>query len=501
MMNNNFSENDVIQFIDPVYRFCMNHLNNYHDAEDLASEIMLHIIDGFGKYEIKSLESWVWKIVHNRYARLINKRKNSPSMISDEILMMFGEYDESFDNVILNEDYLSVFKALHSMSADYRNIAVDYYIGEMSVHDIANRYDITESTVKWRLNISREKLRERIGEYEMEKIYKQLNWNTSTCNGSMDPSKYLKSQTERAICEAAYEKPLTIEEISMRTGIPAMYVEDEMNDLLYGDAIIKEGNKYVTNFIILRLKDQIKMIEYIKPLIKDCANYYEELFKGKENTDKLGYIIVPETIRGLLFNTKNDLGFVNGEYPKRQDGGFGWFIVSETPDECGTLADYGAGKNNYYHENKHIVYYWIGKYFNNSINRCLNNFENKDCQIDKLSESELIKMLECNLLIKDGDSYKFNFPCFTSESFNEFISPYKVESDKLHELAKQLIIKIHDAFAAFTPKHLGSQINQYMSSFLSSMSSYIIEELQNRNVLADPGDNLIYNIYFVDKNS
>lgn len=71
----------------------------------------------------------------------------------------------------------------------------------------------------------------------------------------MDSDKYLCTQISRAVCQAAYEKPLTVEEISMRTGIPAMYIEDELPRLEYGDAVCKIGNKYATNFIVFRLRD------------------------------------------------------------------------------------------------------------------------------------------------------------------------------------------------------------------------------------------------------
>lgn len=512
---NNFSENDILKFIDPVFRFCLNRLNNYHDAEDLASEIILHVIDGFGKYEIQTLDGWVWKIAHNRYARLINKRNNSPLMVSDDVLTTFTQYDDSFENIIHNEEYNSVFKALHSLTADYRNIAIDYYIGEMNVREIALRYSISETTVKWRLNVSREKIRNRIGDYEMDKIYKRLNWNTTTCNGSMNPDKYLHSQISRAICEASYEKALTIEEISMKTGIPALYIEDEMDSLLYGDAMVKTGNKYATNFIIFRLKDRERLYEHIRTIINECADYYEKLFHDKADKIKgidfygsdfdigrLGYIIVPETIRSLIWNIKdNELKLDDGAYPKRQDGGYGWFIVSESIDESGDVNPYDSGCNHYGDStgNNEFLYYWIGKTMNRSINHKLRWLRDNDLNLEKLNETELLDMIKHNLIVKEDESYKLNIPCFTKKSHEEFFNLFKVNSNELHDLIKQLIIKVHEAFCMFTPKHLTSQINQYISSFLSGMNSYIIEELNTRGVLAPYKEYLIYNIYYIDR--
>ena len=65
----------------------------------------------------------------------------------------------------------------------------------------------------------------------------------------MDSNRYLSTQLSRAICKSTYEEPQTIEEISVRTGIPAMYIEDEIPRLEYGDALCKIGKKYAANFI------------------------------------------------------------------------------------------------------------------------------------------------------------------------------------------------------------------------------------------------------------
>ncbi len=63
----------------------------------------------------------------------------------------------------------------------------------------------------------------------------------------MNSNKYLLDQVSRAICEAAYETPLTVEEISLATGLPTMYVEDFLPNLIYGDAIeqyLKKTKQY-----------------------------------------------------------------------------------------------------------------------------------------------------------------------------------------------------------------------------------------------------------------
>lgn len=72
-------ENKIIPYIEPIFRFCYKRLSNRYDAENLASEIICHILEGMNKYQIESLDAWVWRIAHNRYARFIDNRNKIKS--------------------------------------------------------------------------------------------------------------------------------------------------------------------------------------------------------------------------------------------------------------------------------------------------------------------------------------------------------------------------------------------------------------------------------------
>ena len=282
-------EKGVIRYIEPVFRFCHHRLDNWHDAEDLAGEILLHILDGIGKYQIESLEAWVWRIAHNRYARFINARNKRQSILSGQELYEVAEECLQVEEPSVEEEYEPVFRCLHTLSSEYRDIFVDYYIGEMSVKQLAQKYALPETTIKWRLNVGRSRIRERIGTEQMDKVYQRINWNTYGCNGSMDSHRYLHSQIARAICKAAYEKPLTVEEISMCTGIPTIYIEDVLPELEYGDAIRKNGNKYATDFIVFRLKDRADTEAVQEPMVRAIADHYERLLWQERDLGEIGF--------------------------------------------------------------------------------------------------------------------------------------------------------------------------------------------------------------------
>lgn len=514
-------ENKIIPYIEPIFRFCCKRLSNRHDAEDLASEIICHVLEGMKKYRIESLDAWIWRVAHNRYARFIDAQgKTKMILAEDDAILDVAEQDYCYmDDESTEHEYETVFRYLHTLSSEYRNILVDYYISDMSVRTLSKKYSLPETTIKWRLNIGRQRIKDRIGGHSMDKVYRRINWNTTCCNGYMDSDKYLNTQIARAICKAAYDKPLTIEEISIATGIPAMYIEDELPRLEYGDAICKIGNnKYATNFIVFRMEDRNYTEGVSEPLVKTISDRFENLLHSKEamvsqldfyghefGMERLGFLLIPYILRrkiGLLKNTRLQLD--NGPFPIRKDGGYGWFIVEETVDETESCAEYNSGCNVAGDDSRgkneilsHIYYYWISKYFDNDVyqNRgtrwlCANNIpqSSKDGMIDKneLSEEDAAKLIQNNLIVKTECGYRLNFACFSETQFEEFISLFDIEDAYLDDLLTEWIVTVRKNFTKFVPARLEEQINQWVSGYLFQIVGYVVDELIRRGALRKP---------------
>ncbi len=513
-------QDKIIPYVEPIFRFCRSRLHSRYDAEDLTSEILCHVLDGMRKYEIQSFDAWVWRIAHNRYARFIEKQKKERVVLSEEYADLHPVYDDytGIDRESTERSFETVFRYLHTLSEMYRDIFVDHYIGEMPVKALAEKYALTETTVKWRLNAGRQKIKERIGTEQMEKIYKRINWNTVTCSGSMNSDRYLHTQLARAICKAAYETPQTVEEISVLTGIPVMYIEDEIPRLEYGEAICKIGNKYAANFIVFRLEDR-KIVETAsESMVKGIADQFERSFRNAADAvnrlnfyghdfgmERLGHFIVPYVLRKKIGTLKtNRLQMPNGAFPPRKDGGYGWFTVEETIDKRELPAEYNTGCNVAGGDSGskgripgHIYYYWVAKYFDSEIYHnggtrwlCANDIlpENPDgiVKTTSLSEEEAAGLIQKGLIVKDGPGYRLNFACFTEEQFAEFISLFHIEDEALENALSEWIVSVRNSFSKFVPKRLGSQINPWVSMYLFQIVGYVTDELIRRGVLKQP---------------
>ncbi|MCM1538714.1 MAG: sigma-70 family RNA polymerase sigma factor [bacterium] len=520
-------ENVIISYIEPIYRFCCKRLNSRADAEDLASEILCHILAGMKKYKIESFDAWVWRVAHNRYARWIDRQRREraiPTETESLFQTVDAAADEAYDRVdeeALEKEFDAVYRFLHTLSAAYRNIFIDYYVGEMSVRALSEKYGLPETTVKWRLHVGRKKIRERIGETHMGRVYKRINWNTTGCNGNMDADQYLHTQIARAVCGSIYEKPLTVEEISVSTGIPAMYIEDELPRLAYGDAVCRIGNRYAANFIILRLQDREAIGHAPDVLVEMIADEMERLLQSRADEvkaldfyghdfgmDRLGYILIPYLLRQKIRRLKGErLGLKDGAYPMRRDGGYGWFIVEETVDESEICREYSAGCN----RAGNLYYYWIEKYFDRSVCRgrgiCWLDetgiLQNADAGVpDKkiLSDEDAARLIQNHLLVRAGDQYRFRFACFTREQFEAFLSLFDEDDEQLDDSLTEWIKTVRERFAKVVPARLEDQINQWVSEYLSEIVGTVIEELIRRGSLrkADPDKPLTDGVFYVD---
>ena len=514
-------KNNIIPYIEPIFLFCCKRLSNRFDAEDLASEIICHVLEGMNKYRIESLNAWIWRVAHNRYARFIDAQSKTKMILAgDDAIFEASESDYCYvDEESTEQEYETVFRYLHTLSSEYRNIFVNYYLGKMSIRMLSKKYSLPETTIKWRLNIGRQKIRNRIGENSMDKVYSRINWNTTCCNGSMDSDRYLNSQIARAICKATYEKPLSIEDISMATGIPAMYIEDELLRLEYGDAICKIGNsKYATNFIVFRLEDRKYTEQASEPLVKLISDKLDFLLHSKAHIvstlnfyghdfgmDRLGYMMIPFILRHKIGTVKSSrLKLNNGPYPPRKDGGYGWFIVEETTDENESCAEYNTGCNIAVNEQGskseqllHIYYYWISKYFERDIyqncrkllqteNNILGNTENGIIDIDAISDEDAAKYIQSNFIRKTENGYRLNFACFSEKQFEEFVSLFDIEDENLDNLLAEWIINVRNNFEDFVPARLDDQINQWISGYLFQIIGYVVDELIRRGSLKKP---------------
>lgn len=338
------------------------------------------------------------------------------------------------------------------------------------------------------------------------KIYEKIDWN-ECCNGSME-AEYLERQIWRAIIKAAYEKPLTISEISAATGIPCMYIEDELQHLLYGEVLTEENGKYAAN-IIIQGKDLLKKAAELRDkAIKDTdlsnkvlniLDRYESKirsigFIGSDRPkNELWWVLIALVIREAAGKMRSLSGLERPPYPHRKDGGNGWLFAQETTLE--EEWEDGAGCHSYDREKNVVENYTFYKHHKREIDRYFYKLAIDNCisetpkiDLQAISDVELAEGIKYNLIEKTADGYKWSLMFFTAEQMKKFKMLITEMANELADFSENLsnaLLEIYETYKKNTPKRLHDQIKGVISHLHGSEAA-ICYALEENGTLAKP---------------
>lgn len=260
-----------------LFYYCLRKTGDVREAEDLASDISLCVIQELSRGVVpQSFSAWVWKIAGNRYARWADKRRRTRENTAELDVSEYDlpDHDSAADSdMILREQISLMRRELAFISSDYREIVVRYYLENKRVADIAASLDIPEGTVMSKLFRARKILREGMNmarefgkmSYAPENLFFSMNGMDSE-NGA--PWRYLNRLLDVNIMLAAYRTPSTAEELSVEVGVALPYIEEELKALTENTLMKKNGKKYETNFFIISADAQKKADEHLKTVIK-----------------------------------------------------------------------------------------------------------------------------------------------------------------------------------------------------------------------------------------
>lgn len=243
-------------------------------AEDLTQEVLLQTLTAIRKEEerqadhkpqIAEPEHFVWKIAHYtwcNYLRGIERRKMCVSMENLQL-----EDGSDFAAEYAEEEYRRELmqrmrRQVSRLGSLQRDIMIAFYIEGLSVQKIAEKKKMTQSAVKWHLSQTRKRLRKEIHTMENnDYVYRprKLHMAISGQAAAMavtDTVMIENSLTKQNICLACYDRARTVEELAGLLGIPAAYVESDLQWLIEREFVEKNGPGYATSFPIVSSADE-----------------------------------------------------------------------------------------------------------------------------------------------------------------------------------------------------------------------------------------------------
>ena len=287
MLINEFTEN----YMEKLFYFCLKKTGSNIEAEDLTQDIALQIITSLNKGTIPtSFSAWVWQIARNRYSLWTKKKHNRNESVNGSDIGDYEIADESesiLAEMIYTEQMTLLRRELAFIKSDYRNIVVAYYIENKNVREIAESLSLSTNTVKSRLFRAREILKEGM---DMAREFGKRSYNPDeivysnicTALGELgQPWTLMDPKLNQNIFLACYDNPMTAEELAIELGVALPYMEDAVRHLTSQTLLIKNGEKYETNFPIISREAQQKIHFYYEGVLPQLVSLITE------NTDRL----------------------------------------------------------------------------------------------------------------------------------------------------------------------------------------------------------------------
>ncbi len=284
-----------------IFAYSLARVSNKEDAEDLASEIMLAILQSGDKIkDPDAFYGFVWGIAANTYKTFLRKRNKNKHEELDESLQ---SEDCFLDVLCAREDVNLLRRELSLLSREYRECTVAYYFDGLSCAQTAEKLGISLEMVKYYLFKTRKILKEGIG---MEREYGEKSYNPAKFNFvtifTGEFNKEYRNLFNRKlpgnIMLSAYYTPMTLRELSLELGVATPYLEDEIG-LLEKYELIRHlgGGKYQTNLVVFT---EAFTKEFYKAASKACTEKLSTVLKGTK--EKLAHI----RNVGFIGNTLDD---------------------------------------------------------------------------------------------------------------------------------------------------------------------------------------------------
>ena len=488
---------DVERYANAVFSYCIKRLNNIEDARDLSQEILCEALASLKNSHVDHFESWLWTVAHNRYCRFITRQKRMPVPLSDSLMADLAD-EQPEDGT--QEERQAAFAALHTLAASHREIMIDFYVNGLSCDEIAKKHHLPPKTVRTRLFYGREKLRKR-WQIKMDDnhIYHQQQW-LMTRNGDVDPA-ILDRQIVRAIIAACYEQYRSVDELSLATGIPTMYVEDEIPHMLQTELLQRKGEKYRANLIIHRARfaeeAEKLLLSHAASLAESVADILRRLmpqlraigFHGCGFPEKrLWWAMTPALLRRACHEARDQLSELTGfQRPLRRDGSRGWLCVYElTSDAYERHYDYLRQKG--------FRAYWSHELYStltlHSLLARLKSMQIQGPAFTLTDELLIADCIRCDLATRTPGGLQWNIPVFHPDQAQLLTTLLGEAAAPLAAELLPVASTLYERMKMEIPPHLHDQISGVFLSELCSIIQMVCQILLERGYLQKPTSEL-----------
>lgn len=523
------TKEEIIQLLEEEYLtkimgFCYGKVNSSEDAEDLAQDITMEVVKSvYAGKKIENLNAFVWSVSNHTFFKWLRSKKRGNTTYLTELIASPDNTEEAY---LLQEQTSILRREIALLSENYRKTVVLYYFDGRKCEEIAQILGKSTGTIKWWLHDARNSIKEGMDlmrEYG-EKSYRPGKLFVS-CQGAPglgdEPLSCAKRLSAQNILLAAYQKPMTMEELSLELGVSAPYIEDEVKYLCDNQLMNEVSTgRYQTDFVILPgqnvgMADQIYescIADYDKMLMTFLEKQKTLLSGAEFNTaeftwNRLLWVYIHIfTDRMIQRYRAEECHAVYGEaVPVRPNGGQ-WIALgyedgtfSETQPEWKEYQPSDGPVHNISHAFAQGFFHtWSGLDSNvffdlpDGIFELCNQIVKKELQVQDLDEKQKYLFsvaVEKKLFLKNNDGFQQNYYFINHPGFEKIMrmaDDFYKEAQPLFKKAYDLVLK---KYGAGVPKHLRWQMGNFLSNYLAVFVTGTLYEEMNHGSLSQPDEN------------
>ncbi|HLO55846.1 MAG TPA: sigma-70 family RNA polymerase sigma factor [Saprospiraceae bacterium] len=146
------------RYTNKVYSKCVTMLKDIEMAEDATQEIFVKILLSLSKFSGKSkFSTWLYSITYNFCIDLIRKEKKDITQSYGDYTKFEIEDDSLFDAEIMETNVYRLKDVMTELSAEDNGILLMKYQDELSIREISEVLNKTESAVKMKILRAKER--------------------------------------------------------------------------------------------------------------------------------------------------------------------------------------------------------------------------------------------------------------------------------------------------------------------------------------------------------
>ncbi|TNE62125.1 MAG: RNA polymerase sigma factor [Bacteroidetes bacterium] len=142
-----------------VFAKCISMLGDEALAHDAVQDIFIKVFLNLSRFSAQSsFSTWLYSITYNFCIDLIRKKKKIPVLLADDVGRIGDEPEVDVpDSVLLEMKQDRLEKVLQEMPEGDRIILLMKYMDDMSIKDIADFFNKTESAIKMQIMRAKQK--------------------------------------------------------------------------------------------------------------------------------------------------------------------------------------------------------------------------------------------------------------------------------------------------------------------------------------------------------